>query len=202
MGGVRQFLLSLLLLLASASAPRAEVTLTFYSHHLGVYRSDVVFPHAHIAVKGTAGPDHKPVKANFGFTAEETPPSILWEPVNGKIMSMPDDYITASKPHLSITISDEQYRTVLAVVDRWKKYPQPSYKLDTHNCVTFVQDVALALKLPASRSAKFARSPEAFLDDLQARVANTDRALAAARSRRPPLRQARHANAKAVRVEN
>ena len=80
---------------------------------------------------------------------------------------MPDDYIAMSQPHLSLAISDEQYRSVLSIVDRWRKYPQPSYSLDTNNCVTFVKEIAIALRLPASNDPKFIRSPKEFLEDLQ-----------------------------------
>jgi hypothetical protein len=45
----------------------------------------------------------------------------------------------------------------MAVVDQWRNYPQPSYNLDTHNCVTFVKEIAL--QLPASDDEKFIRSP-------------------------------------------
>jgi len=55
-----------------------------------------------------------------------------------------------------------EYRAVLAIVGRWQKYPQPSYNLDTRNCVTFVREIAIALRLPASNDTKFIRSPRAF----------------------------------------
>jgi hypothetical protein len=155
-----------LFFLALASGACAEVTLTFYSHHFGTYGLGVTFPHAHVALSGTTGADAKPVKANFGFSAQTLSPSILWEPVEGYVLSMPDDYIAMSQPHLSLPISDEQYRTVLAVVDRWRKYPQPSYSLDTKNCVTFVKEIAIALRLPASDDVKFIRSPKKFLEDM------------------------------------
>ena len=83
--------------------------------------------------------------------------------------------------HRNLTISDEQYRTVLAVVDRWRKYPQPSYSLDTKNCVTFVKEIAIALRLPASNNVKFVRTPKEFLEDLQLRASKTNRILATGR---------------------
>jgi hypothetical protein len=186
---VRQLLLTALFFFAVASAACAEVRLTFYSHQLGTYGAGIAFPHAHVVLSGTTGADAKPVKANFGFTAQTISPSILWDSVEGAVLSMPDDYIAAMQPHLSLAISDEQYRAVLAVVARWRKYPQPSYNLDTHNCVTFVKEVAVALRLPAGNYAKFIRSPKEFLEDLQMRASKANRIVATGKPQ-PPITSA------------
>ena len=198
---MRQLLAAALTFFALASGARAEVTLTFYSHHFGTYGLGITFPHAYVTLSGTTGGDAKPVKANFGFTAQTISPSILWEPVEGYVISMPDDYIAMSQPHLSLPISDEQYRTVLAVVDRWRKYPQPSYSLDTKNCVTFVKEIAIALKLPASSDAKFIRSPKEFLEDLQLGTSKTKQTVATGKPQLAiPSTQANTTKTKTVRM--
>jgi len=179
---LRRLLLAAGTLLALASAATADVTLTFYSHHFGTYGLGVTFPHAYVRLSGTTKADAKPVNSNFGFTAETISPSIMWEPVEGYVISMPDDYMAMSQPHLSLPISDEQYRSVLAIVDRWRKYPQPSYNLDSKNCVTFVRDIAIALRLPASTDDKFIRDPRGFLEDLQLRASKTTRIVTTGRS--------------------
>jgi hypothetical protein len=179
---LRRLLLAAGTLLALASAATADVTLTFYSHHFGTYGLGVTFPHAYVRLSGTTKADAKPVNANFGFTAQTISPSIMWEPVEGYVISMPDDYMAMSQPHLSLPISDEQYRSVLAIVDRWRKYPQPSYNLDSKNCVTFVRDIAIALRLPASTDDKFIRDPRGFLEDLQLRASKTTRIVPTGRS--------------------
>ena len=182
---VRQFLLTALFFFALASGAYAEVTLTFYSHHFGTYGYGIAFPHAHVGLSGTTGPGAKPVKANFGFTAQTISPSILWDSVEGAVLSMPDDYMARGQPELSLTISDEQYRAVLAVVDRWRKYPQPSYNLDKHNCVTFVREIAVAVRLPASNNVKFIHSPKEFLEDLQLRASKSNRIVARGKPQQP-----------------
>lgn len=182
---MRRLLLAAGTLLALASAASAEVTLTFYSHHFGTYGLGVTFPHAYVRLSGTTKADAKPVNANYGFTAQTISPSIMWEPVEGFVISMPDDYMAMSQPHLSLPISDEQYRSVLAIVDRWRKYPQPSYNLNSKNCVTFVREIAIALRLPASNDVKFIRSPREFLEDLQLRTSKTNRIVARGRPHQP-----------------
>ena len=178
---LRRLLFAVSFFLGVTSTAHAEVTLTFYSHRLGTYRSDIAFVHAFVGLAGTTGPDKKRVDATFGFTASEVPPSILWKPVRGEVASMRKDYIASSRRHFSIPISDTQYRAVLSVVARWRNYPQPSYNLDTHNCVTFVKEIALALRLPASNDKKFIHSPQDFLEDLKTRTG--ERAIAAQRRR-------------------
>jgi hypothetical protein len=190
-------------LLALASAASAEVTLTFYSHHFGTYGLGVTFPHAYVRLSGTTKADAKPVNANYGFTAQTISPSIMWEPVEGFVISMPDDYMAMSQPHLSLPISDEQYRSVLAIVDRWRKYPQPSYNLNSKNCVTFVREIAIALRLPASNDVKFIRSPREFLEDLQLRTSKTNRIVARGRPHQPIAGTQSHPDAdETVGVEN
>jgi hypothetical protein len=190
-------------LLALASAASAEVTLTFYSHHFGTYGLGVTFPHAYVRLSGTTKADAKPVNANYGFTAQTISPTIMWEPVEGFVISMPDDYMAMSQPHLSLPISDEQYRSVLAIVDRWRKYPQPSYNLNSKNCVTFVREIAIALRLPASNDVKFIRSPREFLEDLQLRTSKTNRIVARGRPHQPIAGTQSHPDAdETVGVEN
>lgn len=199
---MRRLLAAALSFFALASGACAEVTLTFYSHHFGTYGLGITFPHAYVTLSGTTAAGAKPVKANFGFTAQTVSPSIIWEPVEGFVISMPDDYIAMSEPHLSLAISDEQYRSVLAIVDRWRKYPQPSYSLDKRNCVTFVREIAIALQLPASNNVKFIRSPKAFLEDLQLRTSKTNRIVATGRPQRPIGNPHPHTNeAKAVSAD-
>ena len=40
--------------------------------------------------------------------------------------------------------------------------------------MTFVKEIAIALRLPASNNVKFIRSPKEFLEDLQLRASKTN----------------------------
>ena len=185
--GLRLFLLTLSIFFGFASATRAEVILTFWSHDLGTYRNDIAFYHAFITLTGSTHANKTAIHANFGFTASETTPSILLQSVPGAVASMPNDYVASSRRHFSVPINDEQYRAVLAVIKRWQKYRQPSYNLDRHNCVIFVREIALALHLPVSNDSRLFRSPVEFLEDLKTRAY----AQISAAQRKPPSREVR-----------
>ena len=86
----------------------------------------------------------------------------MWEPVEGYVISMPDDYMATSQPHLSLPISDEQYRSVLALVERWRKFSQPSYNLDFKKLRDVRKGNRHRTSVPASNDAKFIRDPRGF----------------------------------------
>jgi hypothetical protein len=111
------------------------------------------------------------VKENFGFSAPDVSFAMLLRPVDGALDVEPDDYVAQGHPHFSFTISDDQYRAVLQVVKQWHDAPQPSYDLHTHNCVTFVKDIAAAVGLSVDDSADYILKPSEFLDDVAARNA-------------------------------
>jgi hypothetical protein len=61
-------------------------------------------------------------------------------------------------------LTDEQYREVVAIVEKWRDAPQPSYRLSGRNCVDFVADVAVALGLQAPVIPKLMKKPRTYLD--------------------------------------
>ena len=161
-----------LALFAFAAPAGARVTVTFYSHDSGMYGGDWVFPHAFVLVGGTLDSDGTPVTGNWGFTASELSIGLLWHPVNGEVTTeQTPDYVAESVRHLTVGISDAQYKALMDVVNTWKTYPEPSYDIDNHNCVTFAREMAEAIGLSADDTAKNIRDPRAFLNDLDARNA-------------------------------
>ncbi|HEY5346956.1 MAG TPA: hypothetical protein VIJ72_02105 [Rhizomicrobium sp.] len=168
--------LSLLTLIAFAllaSPASAAVTITFYSHDLRLIDGkNTDFPHAFVMLDGTdaSGAD---VHKEFGFSARHIFINVLWEPVEGALDydSITPTYMAEAKRHFSFTLSDAQYRAVIEVVRKWASWPQPSYDVDSHNCVTFVKEIAVAVGLAVSDDKKFVRHPRAFLDDVAARNA-------------------------------
>ena len=165
---IRMAVLAALLLLARPV--QAAVEISFHSKDLGA-----TFPHAFIVLEGTLDATGEPIEANYGFTVRHLiGPSILFGPVQGEVISEGRAYIEASNLHFSIVLTDDQYRAVMGVVERWRARPQPSYRLDRRNCVSFVAEVARTLGLEADPSGLM-RRPRAFLD----RVAERNRALLA-----------------------
>jgi len=154
-------LLALLLLLAAVPAA-AAVHITFYSKELGAS-----FPHAFITMSGTLDRTGERIEVDYGFTAKAVTPAILWGRVAGEVINDHGaNYIKASDKHFSIALTDAEYDRVMATVARWKALKQPSYDLDTQNCIHFVADVAANLGMRAETPKKLMKKPRSYLEKL------------------------------------
>lgn len=159
---IRMWGLALLLLAGAAMPAAAAVTLTFYSRELGTY-----FPHAFVRVTGAT--DAAPgvaIDANYGFTARHITPALLAGPVGGKIMDVSAGYIRKSDAHLTLVLSDARYAAVLATVAQWRDRPQPSYDLQTANCVFFIGDVARTLGMTVDDPPELMKRPRSYIINL------------------------------------
>jgi hypothetical protein len=161
--------------LCLAAAPAAaSVEIRFHSKDLGA-----TFPHAFIAFEGTLDSTGEAVSGNYGFTVRHLiGPSVLLGPVQGTMISESPAYVAGSNHHFTLVLTDDQYRAVMRLIDRWQALPQPSYSLARRNCVSFVAEVAVLLGLSAD-PAGLMRRPRAFLD----RVRRQNSALIATFSR-------------------
>jgi hypothetical protein len=147
-----------LFLMLSPVAARAEVQATFYSHDFGDH-----FPHTFITLKGTVGATGEAIDTNYGFTAKNVTPAILWGSVKGMIETKDAKYIADSNPHFTLKLSDSQYDALLKHVEAWRNKPQKSYNLDKSNCVHFVMEAAELLGLKVNRKSKFFKKPKSFV---------------------------------------
>ncbi len=175
-------ILALVTLLLGITFPaQAAVTITFYSHKFRLLDGlNTDFPHGFVVMKGTTD-DGTPVKVHLGFSAKNIFIDVLWHPVEGALddEALTDAYVDDSIRHFAFTITDDQYRAVMAVEHKWRTWPQPSYEIDTHNCVTFVKEIAVAAGLAVSDNKKFVHAPGDFLEDVAGRnPAITGRAVA------------------------
>jgi len=160
------------LLLGLVAPAQAAVTLTFYSRDMHVGLFNIQFPHGFVVLNGMTDAG-VPVDANYGFTATDVTPAIMFGPVDGEIIGAKPSYIADARSHFSLTISDDHYQTVLALMAAWRDAPQPSYDLNGHNCMTFVKATAVAAGLDVSDASRFMREPSDFLDDVAARNPET-----------------------------
>ena len=94
--------------------------------------------------------------------------------------------IARSDRQFALTLTDEQYAAVMAVVERWRTRRQPSYNLSRRNCVHFVAEIAEASGLrvdypppadeaPALLSAAYPRPQSAARADPAGRSAGRAR---------------------------
>ncbi|MEM1133189.1 MAG: hypothetical protein AAGH53_09640 [Pseudomonadota bacterium] len=149
-------------LLFWASAAQAAVTITFYSHDFGSS-----FPHAFVVLKGTVDSTGDKVDINYGFTAVNVSPNILFGSVKGKIETSKAKYVASSDPHFSMVLNDKQYYAVIAKMVEWRDWPQKSYNLNQHNCVHFVAEVARTLGLKTNAKTKYWKKPKSFLREVR-----------------------------------
>ena len=157
---MRVFRLLLLLFFVSwGAAAQAQVEISFYSKDMASS-----FPHAYVRLTGTDDQTGQPIDVNYGFTPVSLGPGILFGSVKGMIESAGPEYIARSDRHFSLKLTDEQYRQVIAIVEKWRNAPQPSYRLNGRNCVDFVAEVAVVLGLQAPVIPKLMKKPRSYLD--------------------------------------
>ena len=156
--GLRRLLVVLSLLWPGAAY--AAVEISFHSRTMGSS-----FPHGLIVLHGTVDSTGERVDANYGFTVRHLiGPSVLFGRVQGEVASQTREYVAGTRRHFSLQLSDDQYRQVMRLVERWRALPQPSYSLERRNCVTFVAAVATELGLAATPDRTTIRQPRVFLD--------------------------------------
>ena len=143
--------------LCSESAS-AEVSATFYSHDFGDH-----FPHALVKLQGSIDSTGEVVDTNYGFTAVNTTPAILWGPVKGMIETKEAKYVANSDAHFTLKLTDDQYAQLMAMVEEWRTLPGKSYRLGDRNCVHFAMEAAALLGLRVNRNSKFFKKPKSFL---------------------------------------
>ena len=155
-------LIALLLLLLPAPAA-AAVEIAFYSRELGGNN----FPHAFVSLVGTVDDTGEQVDTSYGFTAKRSSPAILFGSVPGEIVVEGPRQIGRSDRQFALTLSDTQYRSVIAIVEEWRSRAQPSYNLNRRNCVHFVAELARAVGLRVENADGLMKRPRSFLQHVR-----------------------------------
>lgn len=153
------FALALLVPLPASAA----VEIAFYSRELGTN-----FPHAFVALKGTVDATGEQVDTSLGFTASSVTPALLFGPVRGEVVVEGEDQIRRSVRQFAVTLTDDQYRAVMRVVEEWRNAPQPSYRLRRHSCVHFVSAIAATIGLRVDNEQRLMNRPRSFLERVRA----------------------------------
>jgi hypothetical protein len=154
----------LFLVLACAglgSPAAAAVEVSFYSKEFGA-----TFPHAFVTVRGVIDRSGEKVDTSYGFTAKRVTPAILMGAVAGEIVQSSSGYIANSDRHFALTLTDEEYDRLLAVVEAWRNARQPSYHLNRRNCVYFVGELAAAVGLRADTPKALMKKPFSYVQHL------------------------------------
>ncbi len=146
----------------TAMPAQAQVAVTFYSHDFGKN-----FPHAFFVMKGKLQ-NGETVDTSFGFTAVNISPGILWGSVKGKVETPKPKYITNSNPHFTVTVGDNKYRELMALVKKWRDKPQKSYSLNKRNCVHFASEAIAILGYQFNAKTKFWKKPRSFMEEVMA----------------------------------
>ena len=156
-------LLALAALLWSGPA-LADVQIHFHS-----FNGSVVFgryPHTFIVLDGELEATGETVNENYGFTAKNVSPAILSGPVYHDISVEKPKYIDSTNRHFTMTITDEQYRKVIALVRSWRNAPGKFYDLEKRNCIHFVGEIARVLGVKVEYPDNMLRRPKKWLNHI------------------------------------
>lgn len=149
----------LALWLAATSPAQAAVTITFWSHELGNS-----FPHAFFTLSGVPDMGGPPVDTNYGFTARKISPAMLFGSVAGRLDIAKPGYIRTSDAQFSVTLTDGQYATILALAAGWSADGGDSrYSIEDRNCIHFVKEAARRIGLTDLDQPGLMKRPRSYL---------------------------------------
>lgn len=137
--------------------------------HFHSFNGSVLFgryPHTFIVLDGTLEATGKAVNENYGFTAKKVSPAILNGPVVHDISIEKPKYLKKTNRHFSITLTDAQYRRIVAEMRKWKNAPGKYYDLDKRNCIHFVGRMGEILELKIEYPDKMLRRPKKWLNHI------------------------------------
>lgn len=144
----------------------ADVQIHFHS-----FNGSVLFgryPHTFIVLDGELESTGQAINENYGFTAKKVSPAILNGPVFHDISVEKPKYLKKTNRHFTLTITDAQYRRIVAEVNAWRNAPGKYYDLDNRNCIHFVGEMAKILGLKVEYPENMLRRPKKWLNHIAA----------------------------------
>ena len=161
MGRFLSILLALLTLGLGTPA-LADVQLSFHS-----FNGSVLFgryPHAFVVLEGQLDETGQVINENYGFTAKTVSTAILSGPVEHDIQIEEPKYIRKTNRHFTVTISDDQYHEITALMRAWRDAPGKYYDLDTRNGFHLVGEIAKIVGLRIEYPDNMLRRPKKWLN--------------------------------------
>lgn len=153
-------LLALLIVLVPPPAA-AQVLLSFHSFNGSLFGGR--YPHTFVVLEGTLEADGRTIAENYGYTSVRVTPAILSGNVDGTIHIEDAQYIATTNRHITVAVSDAQYRSIIEETGRWRDAGKV-YNLDTRNCIHFVAAVARIAGLHVEIPARLTKKPRAWLE--------------------------------------
>jgi len=154
-----------LIALMWSGAAMAEVQIHFHSFNGSVLIGR--YPHTFIVLEGTLS-SGEAVNENYGFSARRATTEVLSGPVEHMVLAESERSVRRTNRHFSMTISDAQYRRIIAEVQRWQNAPGKYYDLETRNCIHFVGEMARILGLRVDYPQDMLRRPKKWLNHITA----------------------------------
>lgn len=154
-----------LLALVWTTPALADVKIHFHSFNGSMFGR---YPHTFIVLEGTLKSSGKRVNENYGFSARKVTPAILNGPVEHMMLTESAKNIRKTNRHFSMTISDSQYRRIVAEVRKWQTKTGKYYDLEKRNCIHFVGRMAAILGLKVTYPKNMLRRPKAWLNHITA----------------------------------
>ena len=139
--------------------------------HFHSFNGSVLFgryPHTFIVLEGTLDETGEVINENYGFTAKKVSPAILSGPVYHDISVEKPKYLKSTNRHFSLTITDDQYRQIVAEMKKWRDAPGKYYILDERNCIHFVGAMAQIVGLKVEYPDDMLRRPKKWLNHITA----------------------------------
>ena len=151
-----------LFMLAWSSAALAEVRIHFHSFDGSVLWGR--YPHTFIVLEGTLDETGEAVNENSGFSARTVTPAILTGPVEHMVLAQTEPNVKNTNRHFNLTLTDRQYRRIVAEVRAWQNAPGKYYDLEKRNCIHFVGRMAEILGLKVEYPGDMLRRPKKWLN--------------------------------------
>lgn len=139
--------------------------------HFHSFNGSVLFgryPHTFIVLEGTLDSTGEVVDENYGFSARKATMAVLNGPVEHMVLAESEKNIRKTNRHFSMTITDAQYREIVAEVKKWQNAPGKYYDLETRNCIHFVGTMAQIVGLTVDYPKKMLRRPKKWLNHVTA----------------------------------